>query len=426
MKLIVFIKTHIKSFYINVVSSIAFYPTLISLALLFLAFLLLSIEDEKLTNYLLENASYLVINNADTARSILSTLIGGIISLTVFSFSMVMVLLNQASSNFSPRLLPGLISDRSNQVVLGVYIGTIIYNIIVLMSVIPTDDAYTIQGFSILVGIILGIICLAFFVFFIHSISSGIQINNILHNIYKQSKGSLESQIDIEKNDRSNTEVIDHYEHKVVSDRTGYFQGTNLDSLLDFATDKALNILIVPFKGRYILPGETLYRVDKPIDDESAETLLSMVIYAQERGASDNYVVGIKQMVEVGIKAMSPGINDPGTALVTLDYLTDLLAQRMLISDSELHHRDDIDSTVVQTIVTFKETISHSLVSYRQYCKHDVLMMEKIVRMLKYLMTRPTIREEYKAILEKELETVKMDIRDSINNDADRELLLNI
>jgi len=173
------LRSRVQSIYLSIISSIAFYPALLSIFFFLLSLVMLSLETSEITNFLIDRANFLVISDADTARSILGTLIGGILSLMVFSFSMVMILLNQASSNFSPRLLPGLISDKSNQLVLGIYLGTIIYNIIVLISIVSDSDKYTINGLSILIGIVLGVVCLVMFVYFIHSISIGIQINNI-------------------------------------------------------------------------------------------------------------------------------------------------------------------------------------------------------------------------------------------------------
>ena len=99
---------------------IAFFPTLISLGGAFFAYIMMYAETQGISNYLIDFLPELVINNTETARVILTTFIAGLISIMVFSFSMVMILLNQASSNFSPRLLPGLISNRKHQIILGI------------------------------------------------------------------------------------------------------------------------------------------------------------------------------------------------------------------------------------------------------------------------------------------------------------------
>ncbi|MDY7394972.1 DUF2254 family protein [Aureibaculum sp. 2210JD6-5] len=111
----------------DVVHSIAFYPVLISLTYLLLAIGGLQVENLELISSLKKKIPYIFIEDYETARSILSTIIGGILSLTVFSFTMVMVVLNQASSNFSPRLLPNLISNKKHH-----YIGNIHWHLTVL------------------------------------------------------------------------------------------------------------------------------------------------------------------------------------------------------------------------------------------------------------------------------------------------------
>ncbi len=403
-----------------VTSSIAFYPTLIFCSFLLLAFVILSIEDNKMTHFLLDNAPYLVINNADTARSILSTLIGGLISLMVFSFSMVMVLLNQASSNFSPRLLPGLISDKRNQVVLGTYLGTILYNILVLISILPDGDKYTLNGFSVLLGIVLGMMCLVFFIFFVHGISTNIQINNILDNIYKDSKNRLEVLINKEREEAEPIFKTDSGWHTILAHNAGYYQGINLKRLKGYADEHKLNIKIFPYVGEYILPNKLIAKVDRQISDEEKESFKSHLIYSTNIDINENYVLGFKQITEVGVKAMSPGINDPGTALLTLDYLTELFALRMQISDKEIYKSKNEDYTIDVRVIDFSNLIYQSLASYRQYCKHDVILMEKLANLLCYLIQQPSKRDQYYEVITHQAKVLREDFNSNITNSEDR------
>jgi len=186
------LKNYILAVYRSILSSIAFYPAIITAGFLILAIAVLAMENYGVSDYLLEYAPFLVINDADTARTILSTFIGGLISLTVFSFSMVMVILSQASSNYSPRLLPELITNKRHQIVLGFYLGTIVYAILVLISILPDGNEYTLPGFAVLLGIVFGVSCMGMFVYFIHSISQEIQINFILDRIFERTKKRLQ------------------------------------------------------------------------------------------------------------------------------------------------------------------------------------------------------------------------------------------
>lgn len=115
-----------------------------------------------------------LVDSVEDGRLILGTLVASTISLMVFSFSMVMVVLNQASSNLSPRLLPGLITVKDNQVVLGFYLGTVCYCLMLILNIHPNAETARIPAFGILIGMCLGLSCLGFFTYFIHWISQAI------------------------------------------------------------------------------------------------------------------------------------------------------------------------------------------------------------------------------------------------------------
>jgi len=417
------IKNWIDKVYSDITTSIAFYPSLISLSFMFMAFIMLNVEDAEMTSFLVENFSYLVINNADTARAIQSTIIGSVISLTVFSFSMVMVLLNQASSNFSPRLLPGLISDKKNQIVLGVYLGTIIYNIIVLISILPSGDKYTLNGFSILLGIIFGILSLGLFVFFIHSISTGIQINNILESIFQTTKSRLLK--NIEENDMDIDSLVeeDSKWQYIYSQRVGYMERANVDTLLRTSVSAGVNIKVLSNKGTYILNNMPIIGYDGKLSEEEQGDILGAIILSNNHNLDNNYTIGIKQITEVGVKAMSPGINDPGTALMTIDYLSELLALRMQLPDSEIYITDNGQYKVELATINFGELMYEVLASYRQYCKHDVILMKSLISMLLYLKSQSRKESRYMKVIIGELELLKMDYKSSIDNEIDRKKL---
>ena len=341
----------------------------------------------------------------------------------VFSFSMVMVLLNQASSNFSPRLLPGLISDKRNQIVLGSYLGTIVYNIIVLISIVSDSDEYTINGLSILIGIVLGIMCLGMFIFFIHSISTGIQINNILNKIYGQSKKRMDDLID--QDERFLKLVIgeENNWNEFKSDKAIYYQGVDVVGLKDVISKYEVNLKVMPYKGKYVLPNTIVMLYDKDLTVEEQKTLNRYIIYSNSHQVDDNYVLGIKQMAEVGVKAMSPGINDPGTAVMTIDYLTELLALRMQLGDIERYQADNSDYTLELTTVNFDDLLYQMLAAYRQYCKHDIILVEKIITMLKYLRVQEAYEKSYHNSIDNQLAIIKEDYQSNIQNDSDKKKL---
>ncbi|WP_235297901.1 DUF2254 domain-containing protein [Portibacter marinus] len=420
------IRNQLYTFTRSIISSIAFYPTFISLGFLVLSMTLLTLENNEVTNLINEIAPTFVLNNAETARAILTTLVGGILSLTVFSFSMVMLLLSQASSNFSPRLLPGLISDKRNQIVLGIYLGTIIFNIIVLTSIHPNSDKYTLHGFSIVLGIILGIFCLGMFVYFIHTISTAIQISSILEKIFKQSKDRINELIEQERKEAETLDTTSDQWEVYQVEEAGYYQDSNLQSALEIVDDLEANLVIIPYKGEYLLPNTNLFAVDKKLDEDAISTIKNLFVFSGEQKADSNYVLGIRQITEVGIKAMSPGINDPGTAVITIDYLTELLSLRLKLDDKEVYESKDSSFKVELRTVDFSQILNQMMASYRQYCKHDFILMEKLILMLKYLRKQETIDESNYDAIEEQLAILKEDVENNMSNSHDRAALIEL
>lgn len=413
------IKNYFFSTYRAILSSIAFYPTVITIGFFLLAIIALTLENKGLTSYLLDNIPFLVINNADTARTILSTFIGGLLSLMVFSFSMVMVILNQASSNYSPRLLPELISNKRHQIVLGFYLGTIVYCILILISILPDGDAYTLPGAAVLLGIILGITCLGMFVYFIHSISQEIQINFILKRIFTRTKKRLEELDEGEKANKDLTLPDTNNWQEIFGTQNGYFQGVAKTTIIELAKELDTIFEILPIKGLFILKSAPIIKSKKDLNKEDCKKLISCLQYSGNPIGNENYVFGIKQITEIAVKAMSPGINDPGTAINAIDYLTELLAIRMRFDDRELYKGDSDELRLVQTTVDFDELLYNILASLRQYCKHDVIIIQKILLMLKYLTREKSARKVYKEVIKKEIEILIIDAKLFIKNEAD-------
>lgn len=125
--------------YTNTVNSIAFLPAIIALLFLGLSWLMILLDFSDAGKNIKSQLPWLSLKDASTARSIISAIAAGIISLTVFSFSMVMIVLNQAASQMSNRVLDKLIGNKSQQWVLGFYIGTIVYALFLLSTIRDID-----------------------------------------------------------------------------------------------------------------------------------------------------------------------------------------------------------------------------------------------------------------------------------------------
>ncbi|MCJ7757783.1 MAG: DUF2254 domain-containing protein [Gillisia sp.] len=404
-------------FYKDLQNKIAFYPTVFALFGILFAFIMMYLENKGISKYLLEHAPTLVVNNGNTAIAILTALISGLISMIVFSFSMVMLLLSQASSNYSPRLLPGLISDKNHQVILGIYLATTLYCIFILFSIQPSGDKYQIPGFSVLLGILGTVISIYSFIYFIHNISQSIQINNILDRIYKSARSLLENIIQKESEPNSKFPSSKNW-FEYPTEKSGYLQDISISVLMDICEKEDVKLRILPVKGQFILIGIPLFKSNKKLEETTVKKVLSSFDFARGELVEDNYVLAFKQITEIIIKAMSPGINDPGTAINGIDYLTELLALRSKKKDVHIIGNDDKAYIKIST-VKFEDLLYNVMASIRTYCKHDIILIQKLLLMFKYLKTQNVKKQSYLDCIDTEVKTLLDDVKQVVTNKRD-------
>lgn len=420
--------TRFKIIFNRLTGNIAFYPSLLAFIGLCFGFLILFLEEKGISKFLIEQAPSLVINDAETARTLLSTFIGGIISLMVFSFSMVMILLNQASSNYSPRILPGLISNKRHQIVLGYYIATLTYCILILLSIKPTDNKYQLPGFAVLLGILMAMIVLACFIYFIHAISQAIQINNIIDNIYTKAKGRLEhliSETDETGNEEDFPDVSDWNTYTI--DTTGYLETIATDDLINLGNEDHIKFDILKPKGSFILKGIPIAKASKKLSEEQEQKLMACFGFSPSEIVTRNYIFGFKQLTEIAVKAMSPGINDPGTAITCIDYLTQLFTIRLHKDDqSYIFEKGKEDAAIRLRTIDLEELLYFVFAPLRVYCKNDVVMLYKMLNSLYYMLQVESQIEDYKNHIVEQINLILEDAKKNITNTTDLKRLQGI
>jgi len=408
-------------FFNTLESKIAFYPSLMAVSGFLLALLMMYLEEKGISRSVMDIFPRLMVEDGDTALTVLSACVGGMISLMVFSFSMVMLLLSQASSNYSPRLLPGLISDKRHQVILGLYLATILYMIFIIFSIEPSDKRYALPGVSILLGILFTIMSLVAFIYFIHNISQSIQINNILDNIFVDAKKRLSTLIASEANTlKSFPDTSEWHEYRI--GKSGYIQNIAIGNLLDICDQEGTKMYFTIPKGIFALSNQVFLKSEKALEPRVVKAVSSNINFSRGELVADNYVLAFKQITEIAVKAMSPGINDPGTAINAIDYITELFALRMLKRDDGIIMKDN-EVKFRLAIITFRELMYNVMASLRTYCKHDPIIGQKILWMLDYLQQQPSVEEEYNEVVRLEINTWMNQIQQSLESKRDLEVL---
>ncbi|MBQ4832432.1 DUF2254 domain-containing protein [Pseudoalteromonas sp. MMG010] len=419
-----FVPRKVADRYREIINSIGFYPSMISVLFLAFALFTMSIEYLDIIKSLKSEIAVLLVDSAENARTILSTLAGSIISLTVFSFSMVMVVLNSASASLSPRVVPGLITRKSHQLVLGFYLGSIIYSIIMLININKlSNDSNAIPSLGILFSLSFGLISLGLFVFFIHSISKAIQVDNVLNGLFKQTKSEIRS-IQQKQQDTPNEHFPDftHW-HAVNSITEGYFKGVHSDKLCAILAKHDLKIYIVVNQGYFTVKGYPFLKCDKDISKDEAllKSVLDCFIFYIEEYISDHYRYGLTQISEIAVKAMSPGINDPGTAVKAIDMLSIILIERLSISDINYSYKHSDKSPLLYIHETsFSELLHDNFTPLRNYAKSDAYVMTNVLEAFKNILFIAHENLAARNSLFNYLNAIVDDINENVTNQYDR------
>ena len=425
-----FVPRKVANSYREMINSIGFYPSLLSVAFLVFAIITMSVEYLAPVEQLKSFISVILVDSAENARTILSTLAGSIISLTVFSFSMVMVVLNSASASLSPRVVPGLITRKSHQMVLGFYLGSIIYSIIMLININKLDGGNTaIPSIGVLFALVFGLISLGLFVFFIHSISRAIQVDNVLNGLFSQTKREIKAII--QRQQDNPVENFPHFEQwQSISSKTeGYYKGVHTDKLCAILAEENIKVYISVNQGYFTVKGYPFLKCNKDISNNEAliNKILDCFIFYIEEYISDHYRYGLTQISEIAVKAMSPGINDPGTAVKSIDMLSILLIQRLSINDINYSFKHSESGPLLYSHETsFDELLHDNFTPLRNYAKGDAYVMTNVLEAFKNILFVAHQYTDARNSLFNYLNAIVDDINEHVTNAYDRREITNM
>jgi uncharacterized membrane protein len=335
------LRARIGNLWNNVRDSLWFIPTLMVVGAVALAALLLFVDSDVLDDPD-RSALWLFGGSASAARSLLSTVAGSLITVISVAFSITIIALQQASTQYTPRILRNFMADRSNQVVLGTYIATFTYSLVVMRQV-RGDDAMTdefVPALSVSAAILLALLSLAALVYFIHHISSSLQVSTILHTIRHEVEREIEHLFPGHFQPGSSTpatmeDLIGYTEKDRQGDKTsirshstGYLRVVDEDQLFGMAHSAIRMIWVVAGAGAYVQKDSVLAQVwaDEPLSEETQEKMRQAFVLDRERTIRQDPLFGIRQIVDMAVKALSPSINDPTTAEQCLNTLGSILA----------------------------------------------------------------------------------------------------
>lgn len=270
--------------------------------------------------------------DAPAARTILGTIATSLITVAGLSLSITMVTLQLVSSQFTPRAVRDLLGEPMTQVTAGAFVGIFVYCMLVLRAVRDRADDGTggfVPGLSVGLGIVLAIVGLGLLILFIHSISQSIQVTNITARLAHGTLRALEHQYPGEYAEpvpeADPDELVRRWARdpssRFLPDRPGYVQQIEVDSLMNEFADRH-RLVVHARPGDFVFEPDALVEVWPPLDrGDRPDRIKNLVNIASARDLAQDAAYGFRQLADIALRALSPSLNDPTTALTCVSYL---------------------------------------------------------------------------------------------------------
>ena len=295
--------------------------------------------------------SWMISGSADAARQILTAIAAAVITVVGVVFSIILVTLTLASTQFGPRMLRNFIRDRGTQLTLGTFVATFVYAVLVLVSIGPGPHGDFVPHIGVTTTLGLMVADLAILIYFIHHTAVSIQLPLVIAGIAHDLAGAIETQgggqhpRDSGSADGPDTTdivtLLESGGEAVLASASGYVQFIRLDSLVTFAADAGAVISLSYRPGHFIVQGHPVATVWPPgAAVQVSEVLGRSHITGPYRTLTQDVSFGIDQLVEIAIRALSPAVNDTFTALTCIDWLGDSLCKVIRHWHPTRVHRD--------------------------------------------------------------------------------------
>jgi uncharacterized membrane protein len=349
--------TRVSAFWGRLNSSFWFVPAVMAVVAIALSFVLIEVDafrDAAQT----DNPGALYTFGPEGARAMLSVIASSMITVASLIFSITMLSLQLASSQFGPRTLGNFMRDRSNQIVLGTFIATFLYCLFVLRSVRGTEAASFVPHLAVAFGVLMAAASVAVLLYFIHHIATSIRVETLLEKLAVEGCAAV-NQVFPERvgqappDDFGQTAaqcLPDDFEtdiRQIAADSDGYVQSIGGDVLMRIATKHDLVLQVAARPGAFVTKGSCVISAypKARVSDKLDEDLRGAVVIGRDRTPYQDLEFAIRRIVELAQRSLSPGINDPTTALYCIDRLgqvLDRLANREIPSPMRLDQKGQL------------------------------------------------------------------------------------
>ncbi len=386
-------KIRLLNFYDLITEAFWFLPSLMAIGSLIVALASVTL-DERIGSAWVQDIAWIWSGGADGARSVLSVIAGSVMTVVSIVFSITVTALAQTSSQFGPRVLRNFTSDRGNQFVLGTFVSTFIYCLIVLRTVRSVEEASFVPYISVNIGIASSIVALAVLIYFIHHITQSIQAENLIAEVGTDFQEVLpvlfpERLEEDEKSAQLLAEQKHDKKHQpdwkegvvVTSHDNGYVQRIDDKEIMRVACKLGVVIRLNKRPGDFVTKNSCLLTVfpAERMQQKTAARLRGCFAFGSYRTPHQDADYSLQQLAEIAAHALSPGINEPFTALTVIDWLGASLtsvAERALPFTFRRDKSGEL--RVVAKLVSFAEMTDTAFTQIRIYGCANPAIVERL------------------------------------------------
>jgi uncharacterized membrane protein len=391
---------------INLRSSFWFVPSLIVAISIGMAIAMVEVDSAE-SDLWLARWPRLFGAGADGARQMLSTLAGSMMSIMGITFSMTLVALALASGQYTSRILRTFMRSRVTQATLGVFAGVFVYCLIVLKTIRGGDDAGFVPGLAVFFGFVLALVGVGVLIYFIHHIATSIQATTIVSAIAHETIAAVDHMFPREQGqaaDEDEAQVLRSLEEMpwqtVSAEANGYIQSVDGEALLRLAQDERTIVRMERGIGEFVVRDTALasLALENPADPEMQAALRACFSISRNRTVDQDPAFGIRQIVDIALKALSPGSNDTSTAVICLDYLTAILARLASREFPRLRRYSGDELRVVAIAPSFVGLLTEGLSEIRRSAAGNVAIMASMLHAIGVIGSRTTSQGRRRAL----------------------------
>lgn len=325
-------------------------PALMVMAAILLGIVLVHLDANNAVPGWLVNSPFLYNGGGTGARTLLGAVASSTIGVAGTVFSITIAALSLAAGQMGPRLLRNFTRDRGNQFTLGAFLGTFSYTLMVMRSVRTESEGTFVPYLALSVSILLAFACVAALVYFVGHIAGRINVDTVIDLVSDDMRLAIRHLTSDDPQPAEPPAEMWRGASCVVDSRCGYLQQLDGDGLAAWANARSTAVRLLVRPGDYIFPGAPVAFVQPGVEGAQAAIKAATALGATRVTTAD-LEFAVRQLVEVAVRALSPGINDPHTAITVVDRLGAALCDIVPVyMTSGVYVRDDHVTLVVPAV----------------------------------------------------------------------------